>query len=204
MTDTEPPAAEIRAGEAVPIIGIAQARIVGSQAFVVVYQFLGLLGGMLLSGLVAGLLPWLLYLVGIEAGWDDQWLVSVAVLIQLIGAVMGFAIGFNAAARRHAAKFLAAVKARGTPDTLRFTYTIEPDALLVASDRISHRLTWHAILEVMRAPEHWLFQVDTLTIILPRRAFDDEQAERDFVRTVLERITPEARERSGEAAAFAG
>jgi hypothetical protein len=93
---------------------------------------------------------------------------------------------------------------RGTPETLRFTYAIEPDGLLVASDRISHRLAWHAILEVIQAPEHWLFQVDTLTIILPRRAFANEGAEREFLRTVLERIPHAALERSSEAVAFAG
>ena len=177
--------------------------MVGSHAFVLIYQFVGIFGGMMLSAFFVSLLPWMLYFVGIQADWGDQWLVSVSVLIQLLATVAGFALAWNAATRRHAAKFLAGVKARGTPETLRFTYTIEPVALVVASDRISHRLAWHAILEVIQAPEHWLLQVDTLTIIVPRRAFADEQAERAFLRTVLERITPEARERSGEAAAFA-
>jgi hypothetical protein len=57
---------------------------------------------------------------------------------------------------------------------------------------------------VIQAPEHWLFQVDTLTIILPRRAFANEGAEREFLRTVLERIPHAALERSSEAVAFAG
>src|SRR5688500_18706179 len=117
---------------------------------------------------------------------------------------MVLAVGRQAAIRRQAAKFLAGVKARGTPDTVRFTYTIEPEGLAVASERISHRLAWHAIQEVIRAPEHWLLQVDTITIILPRRAFTDERAERRFLHTILDRIGPDARERSSEATAFAG
>jgi len=203
MAASEPPTAEVRAGEAFAVLPLAGARMVGSQAFIPVYQFAGIFGGMLLSALFVGLLPWMLYYVGIEADWGDQWLVSVSVLIQILATVMGFAIAWNAASRRHAAKFLAGIKARGTPETVRFTYTIEPDALVVASDRISHRLAWQAILEVIQAPEHWLLQVDTLTIIVPRRAFAGEDAEREFLRTVLERITPEARERSTAAAAFA-
>jgi len=204
MATSETPTAEIRAGEAFPVLPIAQARMVGSQAFILVYQFVGILGGMMLSAIFVSLLPWLLYLVGINADWGDQWLVSVSVLIQLLATVTGFALAWNAATRRHATKFLTGVKARGTPEAVRFTYAIEPDALLVASDRISHRLAWHAILEVIQAPDHWLLQVDTLTIIVPRRAFADEEAERSFLRTVLERIAPQARERSSEATAFAG
>jgi hypothetical protein len=60
------------------------------------------------------------------------------------------------------------------------------------------------VLDVIRAPEHWLVQADTTTIILPRRAFADEQAERQFLRALLEHIPPEARERSNEATAFVG
>ena len=204
MADSDPPTAEIRAGEAFPVLPIAGARMVGSHRFIGVYQFAGIFGGMVLSAVFVVLLPWMLYWVGIEADWGDQWLVSVSVLIQILATVMGFAVAWNAAVRRHATKFLAGIKARGTPETLRFTYTIEPEALVVASDRIVHRLAWQAILEVIRAPEHWLLQVDTLTIVVPRRAFADEDAEREFLRTVLERITPEARERSVDAAAFAG
>lgn len=204
VAEPPPASAEIRAGEAFPLLPIAQARMVGSQRFMAGYQLAGILAGMLVSGILAQLLPWPLDWLGIEADWGDQWLVSVAVFIQLLGTVTGFAIGWNAAVRRHAKKFLAGVKARGTPETIAFDYAIGPDGLEVSSDRISHRLAWHAIQEVMRAPDHWLLQVDTITIIMPRRAFADEEVERRFLRAILERITPQARERSGEAVAFAG
>jgi hypothetical protein len=196
--------AEIRTGEAFPVLPIAQSRMVGRTAFLHGYPFVGLFAGMMMSSFVVMALPWLFSVVGIEASWDDDWLVSLSFVIQLIGTVMGYAMGWNAAMRRHAAKFLVGVKARGTPETIRFHYAIEADALAVSSDRISHRLAWHAIQEVMPAPDHWLLQVDTITIILPRRAFADEKAEGSFLRELLARISPEARGRSTEAAAFAG
>jgi hypothetical protein len=196
--------AEIRAGEAFPVIPIAQARMVGSQWFMLGYQFAGVLAGMLLSSILAQILPSILRPFGVEADWGDQWLVSLAILLELTGTVMGYAIGFNLAAKRHARKFLAGIKARGTPETTTFTYTLEPDAFVVSNQRLTHRVAWTALQEVIRAPEYWLFQVDTITIVMPRRAFGDEAAERAFLSTLLERMAPEARERSEEATAYVG
>ena len=196
--------AEIRAGEAFSVIPLAQARMVGGQGFMLAYQFLGLLGGMLLSSLFVQLvLPALLRPFGIEADWGEQWLVSLAIFIELTGTVLGYAIGFNLAARRHAKKFLAGIKARGTPEAMTFGYAIEPDGLTVSSERIRHHLPWAAIQELIPAPGHWLLQVDTLSVMVPKRAFGDEAAERAFLSTILERIAPDARERSKEAVAFA-
>ena len=195
--------AEIRTGEAFEVIPVAQARMVGGQKFMAVYQFVGLFAGMVLSSILAQLLPFILRPFGTEADWGDQWLVSLAIFLELLGTVLGYAIGWNLAVRRHAKKFLAGVKARGSPEALTFTYAIEPDGLAVSSERIAHRLPWAAILELIRAPEHWVVQVDTLSVILPRRAFADEAAERAFIGAVLDRMAPEARDRSGEAVAFA-
>jgi len=203
MAAPDPITAEIRTGEAFTVIPIAQARMVGSRKFMAAYQFAGLFAGMLLSSILAQLLPFLLRPFGIEADWGDQWLVSLAIFLELLGTVMGYAIGWNAATRRHAKKFLAGIKTRGTPETIPFSYTIEPGGLLVASERIGHHLPWAAIQELIPAPEHWLLQVDTLSLIVPRRAFADEASERAFLGTVLARIAPDARERSVEAVAFA-
>jgi hypothetical protein len=195
--------AEIRAGETFPVIPIAQARMVGSQGFMLGYQFAGILVGMVSSSVLAQMLPSILRPFGIVADWGDQWLVSLASLITLTGTVMGYAIGFNRAAKLHAKKFLAGIMARGTPEVATFTYTIEPEALVVSNQRLTHRVSWPALQEVIRAPEHWLLQVDTITIVLPRTTFGDEAAERGFLAAVLERMASEARERSAEAVAFA-
>ena len=204
MTTPLTASADIRTGEAFPVLPIAQSRMVGGKAFLHGYPFIGLFAGMMLSSFLVMALPSLLHLVGIEADWDEEWMVSLSFVIQLLGTVMGYAIGWNAAMKRHAAKFLSGIKARGTPETIQFTYEIQPDAFAVSSDRISHRLAWSAIQEVIPAPEHWLLQVDTITIILPRRAFGDQGGERDFIREIMARISPQARERSSEAAKFAG
>jgi hypothetical protein len=194
--------AEIRAGEVFPVIPIAQARMVGSQWFMVGYQFAGVLAGMMLSSILAQMLPFILRPFGVEADWGDQWLVSLAILLELTGTVMGYAIGFNLAAKRHGRKFLAGIKARGTPETAAFTYSLEPDAFVVSNGRLTHRVAWPALQEVIRAPEYWLLQVDTITIVLPRRAFGDEAAEREFLSAILERMAPEAHERSSDATGF--
>jgi hypothetical protein len=194
--------AEIRAGEAFPLIPIAQARMVGSQRFMLAFQFAGLFTGMVLSSFLAQMLPFILRPFGIEGDWGDQWLVSTAIFIELLGTVMGYAIGWNLATKRHARKFLAGIKKRGTPQMATFAYSLEPEAFVVSNQRLEHRVSWPALQEVIRAPEHWLLQVDTITIVLPRSAFEDEAAERRFLGDILDRMTPEARERSVDAAAF--
>ena len=72
------------------------------------------------------------------------------------------------------------------------------ELVLLAVRGLGDEATGSAIQEVIRAPEHWLLQVDTITIILPRRAFADEAAERPFLGAILERMAAEARERSVE------
>lgn len=196
------PQTETTAQEALELAPIAHARIVGSQRFLIGYQFLGLLGGMLIGSVAAALLPLALLLIGVEASWGDQWLVSLATLIQLLTVVMGFAMGVNAGSRRHSAKFLKGIRTRGTPKTLRVSYAVEPDAFHIRNDRVDYRIAWPSIQEVIPAPEHWLLQVDLTSFILPKRAFASEGQEKAFLADLMARLAPEARDRSPEAQAF--
>ena len=49
----------------------------------------------------------------------------------------------------------------------------------------------------------WALSADHLTFLLPRDSFADRDAERAFVAALLEKLTPEARERSPKAVGFA-
>lgn len=57
-------------------------------------------------------------------------------MLQLVGAIAGLKIGEAIGAKRHYRNFLAALKVRGTPDTLRTAYRIDDDALHVETDRL--------------------------------------------------------------------
>ena len=80
---------------------------------------------------------------------------------------------------------------------------MHPDGLAVSSARGRSTTAWTSIHEVFRVGEYWIVAADLSAVTIPRRVFADERAERDFVAAILGRIQDTARERSGEAAAFA-
>ncbi len=196
-TASDTPQAELQLDEGIDRAPIAQARMVGSQAFVWLYQGLGLV-----VGLVAGTL--LAFKVPIAMIVQD-WLVPMVLPMQaliVLGGVFGWATGLSLAQKRHRAKFLAGIRARGAPESIVAHYAVEASGLQVSTPRISYLVAWDAILEIVPSPDAWLVQVDLTTLLLAKRAFADEAQERAFLEKVLARIRPEARERSVEAVAF--
>jgi hypothetical protein len=191
------PRAELRLGQSIALAPIAQARMIGSQWFVLAYQIAGLLLGITLG-------TWLAFRVPIAMVVQD-WLVPTYLPVQgliVLCGVIGWSTGLSLAQWRHRAKFLAGIKARGTPDSVRASYAVEDAGLRITTPRVDYSIAWDAILEIVPSPETWLIQVDTITYLLDKRAFADPQAERAFLAEVLQRIRQDVRERSKEAAAF--
>lgn len=199
MAASETSTAELHLGDSLRLAPIAHARMVGSQGFVLAYQVigavLGLFIGMLLQGFVPLAFIWGGYLV-------PTWLPIQALIV--ICGIIGWSTGLRLAQKRHQARFLAGIRRRGTPDSVQASYRIEDAGWRLTTPRIDYLIAWDAILEIVPAPEDWLVQVDTITYFLPKRAFANAGAEKAFLGDMLQRVRPEVRERSREAAAFAG
>jgi hypothetical protein len=74
---------------------------------------------------------------------------------------------------------------------------------LVSGNGITTTLPWPALLEIGREKTQWLLITTSGgAFYLPRRFFTDAAQERSFVTLCLERMSPDARARSGEATAF--
>lgn len=198
-TTSDVPQAELKLDEGIDRARIAQARMVGSRAFVWLYQAIGLA-----LGVVAGTL--LSFKVPIAMIVQD-WLVPMFLPVQALivfGGVFGWATGLSLAQKRHRTKFFAGIKARGAPESVVARYAVAADGLRITTPRISYLVAWDAILEIVPSPDAWLVQADLTTLLLAKRAFADEAQQRAFLGEVLAHIRPEARERSVEAVAFAG
>ena len=91
----------------------------------------------------------------------------------------------------------------GIPTEIEATFEILPEGLRLSTERIAIFPKWHAVDTVEWAATGWVLSADQLTFLLPRESFADQEAERSFISAVLERLTPEARERSPKAVRFA-
>lgn len=198
---TEPaakPQAELTTGSILRLAPIAQARMIGSQAFVIWYQLSGLVIGLLIGQVLLGLMPIAVVIRG--------WLVPTFEIVdvaRIMLAIIGWSLGLRLAHRLHQRKFLAGIQRRGTPESVVSTYFVTEDALHIVGPRMSYCIAWDAVLEIIPSPEGWLIQVDMITFQLPQRAFADPEGERAFLRSVLERSRAEVWDRSKEASVFA-
>ena len=116
------------------------------------------------------------------------------VVVILVGSVQNWAI------RR---AYLKNFKRLAIPTEIEATFEILPEGLRLSTDRITIFPKWSAVDTVEWAVSGWVLSADQLTFLVPRASFTDKNAERAFVAAVLERLTPEARERSPKAVKFA-
>jgi hypothetical protein len=92
--------------------------------------------------------------------------------------------------------------ARGVPAVSPIIYRIEDAALVLDGETSMTRVAWSVISQVAPGNEAWLFIGPGQAWFLPTRFFADRHQERAFLAACLEKLTPEARARSGEAAAL--
>ena len=92
--------------------------------------------------------------------------------------------------------------ARGVPAVSPITYRIEDAGLVLDSPNSMTRVAWSGMSQIAPGNESWLFIGPGQAWFLPTRFFADPQAERAFLMSCLEKLSPEARARSVEVAAL--
>ena len=116
------------------------------------------------------------------------------VVVAFVGRIQNWAV------RRSYLKSFARLDIPTETDAL---FEILPEGLRLSSERITIFPRWPTIDTVEWADIGWVLSADHLTFLVPRASFDNTDAERAFIAALLERLTPDARERSPKAAAFA-
>ena len=115
------------------------------------------------------------------------------IVVILVGAIQNWAI------RR---AYLRNFPKLGIPTEIDAQFEILPEGLRLTTDRITIFPKWKAIDRVERLALGWVISADQLTFLLPSGSFADEAAERAFIAALVDKLSPEARDRSREAVAL--
>lgn len=87
---------------------------------------------------------------------------------------------------------------RGVPPLTTVSFRLEGERLVIVGPNSETRLHWSAVSQITRDKTYWLFIGPGLAYFLPVRFFTDREAEQAFLDACLERLTPEARARTGQ------
>ena len=90
----------------------------------------------------------------------------------------------------------------GIPTEIDALFEILPEGLRLSTERITIFPRWEAIDRIERHRFGWVLSADQLTYLIPHKDFADQDAERAFIGALVEKLTPQARERSKEAVEF--
>jgi YcxB-like protein len=186
MGETIEASTDVVLGEAIRPAAVAQSRIHRGELGATVLLGLGFVGGTL-AGTMAGTA------VASQLPQYGSWPTSI---LSLFGMFVGLVVGLRLYSHRHMTGFLAALRKLGAPAVFPTRFVFDEEGIRTENDRMSHRIAWPAILFIVPSPDHWLVQVDTMTIAIPRRAFAGPVAEQAFLDLAKERLSEEARTRS--------
>ena len=178
--------ADIELGEAIRPAADAHARIHRDGFGATLILAVPFIGG-IMAGSFAGMA------VAMSFPQFGSWPTSI---LSIAGMFFGLLIGLRLYARRHLTGFLAALRKLGSPATFPTRFRFDADAISIENERLSHRIAWPAVLLIVPSKQHWLLQVDTITLAVPFRAFADAAAEQAFVDLAQKRLAHEARQRS--------
>jgi hypothetical protein len=177
--------ADIPLGEAIRPSALAHARVYQADMRTILLSALGLAGAIIVASIFGMLLPLL-----------SLSLQGMASLLWIAGAFVGLTVALKIHAHRHMRGFLANLRKMGTPAVYQTHFRFDDDGIAVASQRSSYRAPWGSVLFVIPAPEHWLVQIDTTTLAIPRRIFAAPADEKAFLDLAARNLAPEARARS--------
>ena len=127
----------------------------------------------------------------------------VAPGLESLGIILGGVLAWFIATRLARRLMAEAWRERGLVDTENATYRVEDDALVIDTPGVQIRLAWTRISEIAPGVKAWLFVGLGQAYFLPTRFFADRGQERAFLAACVEKLTPRALARSGEAAALA-
>jgi hypothetical protein len=178
--------ADVELGEAFKPAAAAHARIYRGELKGTALLALLFIGGIVL-GTAAGM--------AVSARYP-QWGSWPTSILSIAGMTAGLVLGLRAYSRQHVGGFLAALRKMGSPARFPTRFRFTDEAIETVNERVSHRISWDAVLFVAPGPDHWLVQADTLTLAIPRRAFADPAAEQAFLDFAQARLSNAARSRS--------
>lgn len=177
--------ADIALGEAIRPATIAHAHVYSGGIRQLFLPALVFAGGIVGSSLVGLLLP----LISLR-------LQGLVPALWLAGGFLGLVGAFRILSRQHLTGFLGGLRRMGSPEIFPTRFRFDGEGLAVDSERLSYRAPWSCVLFVIPSPEHWLVQIDTTTLAVPRRAFAEASAEQAFLALAASRLSPDAKTRS--------
>ena len=177
--------ADIALGEAIRPSALAHSKVYRGGLTLILLPALVLAGAIIASSLIGMLLP----LISLR-------LESYVSLLWIAGALLGLMGAIRLLQRQQLRGYINGLRRLGSPDVFPTRLRFDEQGIAVDNSRLSYHLPWSSVLFVMPAPEHWLVQIDTITLAVPRRAFADEAAERAFVDLAGRCVGSDARARS--------
>jgi len=146
--------------------------------------------------------------------WGDRWvdraaqivfrLISNALWVAFICVWIGALLCLRLEKRMKVRFLRKALQERGTALPLPISLTITADAFVYDEDGVLTTAKWPNVSEVLSSHDFWVFFVALDPIIVPKRFFLDENAERGFIAEALTHMTEAARTRSKKAVKFVG
>jgi hypothetical protein len=177
--------ADVVLGESMKPAVLAHHKVYHGGVRMILLPALALAAGLIAASILARLLA----LVSLR-------LEGFGSLLWIAGAILGFMAAVRILPRGHLQGFLNGLRKMGTPPAFATRFRFDGAGLSIDSDRLSWRAPWTSVLFIIPAPDHWLVQIDTTTMAIPRRAFADEAAEQGFLDLAAANPTPEAKARS--------
>ncbi|MDR7102606.1 hypothetical protein [Croceicoccus sp. BE223] len=190
---------EITPQQSVDAAQAAHARAVGRMSFLTWIPLGGALAGYVLGLTLEQTINAAMFFINPALGIVFMGLGS-AVTTAL--ALIGYAVGLRMWARSYHRRYLFGMYERGMPARTTVTFRLTDTMLEASNERMSYAIGWPFIAELVEAPTAWTVVADMTTFVVLKSAFADKDEERAFVQTMLERLSPAARERSAEARAF--
>lgn len=95
-----------------------------------------------------------------------------------------------------------ALAARGQAYEQVLTLRLTADAIIYDLGDLSMTARWACVTDLYRSPKHWVFLVQSSSMVLPRRFFMTPEVERDFIAEAVAMMSESARARSPDAVKF--
>jgi len=124
--------------------------------------------------------------------------------IALVATAAVLALATYVQARLRMRAYFKGLLDRGIREASPATYRLRDDGLHVSGDNLEMVVQWRGVSEIALGPTFWCVVGPGVGFCLPRLFFETQDAERAFIRGMLERVAEPARERSRDATEFVG
>ncbi len=137
--------------------------------------------------------------VPLAAWWSGSWLTAI---LSVEVAMLGLGVGIFIIQRATGPTLRKALAERGQAYEQALTFRLTPEALVYDLDDLTMSARWICVTDLYQTRKYWVFLVQSSAMVLPRRFFPTEEAERAFIAQALSRMTDAARDRSPDATRF--